>query len=335
MALIFMDGFDHYNVIGDFWDFAGNDCSIRLNTGQSRTGIGCLQINSAAFGPRRSFPAHTTHVLCCTAWNSSGYGEVMRFQATDLPGFDTQVRVTVNADGSISFNYGTTGALIAQTVGGLVTFGTYVSIAVEIQNFTLNTGIIKCWVNGILVLNQGGLHTQGISGCQYCNGIQLMAPGAIPTTFHDDVYVLDCSTAPNATFIGALKLYAIAPTANAAVAWTPLAGTNWSEVNEIPPDGDTSYNSSPNIGDVDQYVYPLTGVPANSAILCTQHDLDMEVDSGSRSVASDFNGVVNAAATALSSGYHIYPTPYDVNPSTGVAFVPADFPIQAGPKVTA
>lgn len=334
MALIFMDAFDSYDVIGDFWDFAGFDCSIRLNTGQSRTGIGCLQINSAAFGPRRSF-AHLTNVLICTAWNSSGNGEIMEFLVTDLPGVGVQLRVLANADGSISFAYGATGAVVGQTAPGLVTFGTYVSIAVQCQNFTLNTGIIKCWVNGALVFNQSALHTADFGPPHdYCNGIQLMAPGGIPTTFHDDVYVLDCTAAPNDTFLGALKLYALPPTANAAVVWTPLAGSNWSEVNEVPPDGDTSYVSSPNIGDVDQYVYPLTGPPVNSAIVMVQHNLDMEVDSGSRSVASDVAGVP-AGGVALSNGYHIYPTPYDVNPSTGLAFVAGDFPLNAGPKVTA
>jgi hypothetical protein len=335
MALIFMDGFDHYSALGDFWDNPGNDTAIRLNTGQARTGIGCLQINSAAFGPLKSF-AHLTDVLIATNWNSSGDGRIFDFLVTDMPGVVIQVRVQALADGSIQFLDSDTGPIIATTAPGLVVFNTYVSVAVRIQGFsgTLPTGTVTCWVNGVQVFQQSGLQTGFHVGHDYCSGIRLMAPGGIPTCFHDDVYVLDCSTAPNQTFLGALKLYAIAPTANAAVAWTPLAGTNWSEVNEIPPDGDTSYNSSPNIGDVDQYVYPLTGVPVNSAIVMVQHDLDMEVDSGSRSVASDLNGIVGTPV-ALPVGYHIYPAPYDVNPSTGVAFVTGDFPINAGPKVTA
>jgi hypothetical protein len=336
MALIFMDGFDSYSVLTDFWDFAGIDCSIRLNLGNARTGIGCLQINSAAFGPRRGFAVHSTNCLIATNWNSSGAGEVFRFMCMDTPdGIETYVRVQVNGDGSVSFLEADTGPLQGQTAPGLVTFGTYNCIAVQIKNFTLNTGEITCWVNGVQVFHATGKHTQpNYPLNQYCNGVQLMAPGGIPTCFHDDVYVLDCSASPNNTFLGALKLYALPPTANAAVAWTPLAGTNWSEVNEVPPDGDTSYVSSPNIGDVDQYVYPLTGPPAGAAILMVQHTLDMEVDSGSRSVASDVAGVPGAGV-ALSNGYHIYSTPYDVNPSTGVAFVAGDFPLQAGPKVTA
>jgi hypothetical protein len=331
MALIFMDGFDHYSSLGDFWDDPGNDTAIRLNTGQARTGIGCLQINSAAFGPLKAF-AQMNDVLFCTNWNSSANGRVFDFLVTDNPGVVIQVRVYVKADGSIEFADSDTGPVIATTVAGLVVFGVYVSIAVRIQGVPIGT--VTCWVNGVQVFQQAGLQTGYHAGHDYINGIRLMAPGGTPNCFHDDVYVLDCATAPHQTFLGALKLYAIAPTANGAVAWTPLAGSNWSEVNEIPPDGNTSYNSSANIGDVDQYVYPLTGVPANSALVMVQHDLDMEVDSGSRSVASDLNGIVGTPV-ALPVGYHIYPAPYDVNPSTGVAFVTGDFPIQAGPKVTA
>lgn len=335
MALIFMDGFDNYTTLTDFWDTPGNDTGINTS-GNARTGVGCLQIISAAFGPTKSF-AHMTHLLACVSWNSSNVGDVMRFINLDLP--EANVTAAVKADGSITFGWGNANNVVAQTAAGLVTFNSYNSIAVEVQNFTNATGIITCWVNGVQVFHQTGLKTcNTFSGgpVQYCNGIQLMGPGGIPAhCFLDDFYLLDCTVSPNTTFLGALRLYALPPTANGAVAWTPLAGTNWSEVNEVPPDGDTSYNSSPNIGDVDQYVYPLTGVPANSSILMVQHDLDMGVDSGARSVASDLNGVVNAVATALPNGYHIYPTPYDVNPSTGVAFVTGDFPIQAGPKVTA
>jgi hypothetical protein len=119
------------------------------------------------------------------------------------------------------------------------------------------------------------------------------------------------------------------------LAWIPLTSTNWVEVSENPPDGDTSYNSSGNIGDVDQYLYPMAGVPANSQIFFITHELDMKVDSGARSVTSDVAGVPNATSYALTSNYHIYCTPYDVNPATTKAFVAADFPLKAGPKVTA
>jgi hypothetical protein len=347
MALIFADGFDNYGgpnlPVTPFWDTNGNDVDINITPGIPRTGRGCLNIKSAAFGPIKSFGADYTHILFCTAFNVSAEQaprNLMRFMNSAYGGIPI-VGVVVNpSNGAIEFTAdpGSPGPTVS-TPPGVYHFGAgYQSVAVEIENFTNTTGIITCWVNGVMVYHQTGLNTRygGFANPAFCSGVQLMGAGGIPAfCYHDDFYALDCSVAPNNTFLGALKLYSIPPTANGAVAWAPLAGSNWSEVNEVPPDDDTSYNSSGNIGDVDQYVYPLTGPPANSSLLFVQHELDMKVDSGSRSVASDVAGVVNASATALGNAYHIYPTPYDLNPSTGLPWVAGDFPLNAGPKVTA
>lgn len=330
--LLDADSFDNYSTIVDRWDQDGQDCTIRLNTGAARTGIGCLQINSAATGPAKDF-AHMTDLLCCIAWNSDRAGVCMRFMQTD--NFGPNVNVIVNNDGSITFTNGNLSIFLGQTAPGLVVFNSYVSIAVRVTNFTAATGRIRCRVNGVQVFDQSGLNTAYDPAHPYCNRIQLMGPGGIPVCFIDDYYLLDCSTPPDDDFLGALKLYSEPPTADQSVSWTPTPGApNFGNVNEVPPDGDTSFNASATVGQVDQYVYPLTGVPANSTIFFVQHELDMKVDSGSRSVGSVINGTPVEGAVALTNGYHIYCIPYDTNPSTGVQFAPADFPVNAGPKVT-
>jgi hypothetical protein len=342
MSLLFADGFDHYATILDKWTYSGNggsppggDCTIRLNTGQSRTGIGCLQINSGAFGPTKQF-GHIVNLLVATNWYSDQSGSVILFRNTDADtGFNsTALSLACLADGSV--RVGTTRAFIGTSAPGVVTFSTYNSIAM--RSTCAVAGSVDVWVNGIHVLALTNVDTTHANNAAllYFNGFELMGPPANGATcFHDDVYALDCATSPNQTFLGALKIYALPPTANAAVAWTPLAGTNWSEVNEVPPDGDTSYVSSGNPGDTDQYVYPLTGPPAASSIFFVEHDLDMEVDSGSRSVGSVANGAAAAGVVALGNGYHIFPTPYDINPGTGFAWTLADWPSNFGPQVTA
>jgi hypothetical protein len=335
VSLVFGDCFDNYTTILDFWD-NNHDCTIR-NTGVARTGIGCLEINSGAFGPSRVIP-QLHDGLYATAWYSSSPGLI--FYLSDIGLNQWAISLTCLGDRSLAVNVNIgLQPTIGASAPGVVTFNSYNSIAIRLVMSASSgpqLGIVQVWCNGVLVINASGLNTQS-HGPAYINCVELMGPGGNAfTCYHDDVYVLDCSDAVNNTYLGALRLYALPPTANGApIAWTPLAGANWSEVNEVPPDGNTSYNSSGNVGDVDQYVYPLTGPPANSSIKFVQHELDMLVDSGARSVASDLNGTVAAAATALTNGYHIYPTPYDVNPATGLAFVAGDFPIQAGPKVTA
>ncbi len=338
MSVLFADGFDNYLVQDNLWDFPGTDCAIRLNTGDARTGIGCIQVISAAFGPSKSLGL-MTDLLACLSWKSSSNGECLRFDQTLFPPGSNgpNVRCVVNADGSITFWNGNIGANLGSTAPNLVIFNTYVSIAVRVTNFTALTGRIRCWINGVLVFDQSGLHTAYDITTPWCNSIRIMGPGGIappPGCFIDDFYLLDCTTSPNDDFLGALKIYALPPTANANVHWTPLAGTNWSEVNEVPPDGDTSYVFADSPGDTDQYVYPLTGPPAGSTLLFVQHELDMKVDSGSRSVASNLEGFTSSVEVALSNNYHIYANPYDTNPATLGAFVAADFPLDAGPEVT-
>lgn len=336
---IFGDGFDNYSTISDFWDNPGIDCSIRLTTTGARTGIGFLTINSAAFGPIKTIP-HNTNPLFAINWNSNASGFCMGFMNFDADVGEnaTLLKLSVLTDGNVQVNSGTYGGsqpLLGRTfTPGLVIFNQYNSLAMQ-ATIGLN-GTVNVWVNGAQVLALTNVDTRHMNntGLNYINGVQLMGPGGTPNCSIDDVYCLDCSVGPNTTFLGALRLYALAPVANAAVQWTPLASTNWFEVSEVPPDGDTSYNSSGTVGQQDQYVYPLTGVPLGSAIKFVQHELDMRVDSGSRSVASVAGGIVSASAAPLSTGYHIYPFPYDTNPVTGVAWAMSDFPFNFGPGVT-
>jgi hypothetical protein len=337
MAAIFCDGFDNYNTQGDLWDFPNGNSSIQQNNGKARTGIGCLLV-TAGLGPIKTF-ANVLQLLCCTNTSTDTAGYIMQFLDLTFGADGAFISLQSNPDGSLqvfariaSGQYGSIGT----SAQNIFRFNTYNCVAMECNQQLL--GFVNVWCNGVKVLALTNVRTQGTQGTgnsHVINACQLMSAGGLPNCLHDDVYMLDTTTAPNNTFLGALKFYAIAPTANASVAFTPLTGTNWSEVNEVPPDGDTSYVSSGNVGDQDQYVYPLTGVPANSVIAFLQHELDMKVDVGSRSAGSVLQGATVANPVALTSGYHIYATPYDSQPGGSAIWTPGTFPITAGPKVTA
>lgn len=336
--IIWADSFDNYNALAEYWSSSGSSSTIQLNTGNARTGIGCLQLTG--FGPVRNI-GHVTHLLGVTNWHSDAYGAVMAFNNTDADvGFNSQIiAVNVVPDGNIQiFRHpaGGGGEIARTAIPNLVKLNSYVNIACEVT-YSATNGIVKVWVNGMLVIDLAGQNTAfpGRPDVTNYNAIQLMAPGGLPTTFHDDCYFADCSTGPNVTFLGALRLYSLPPTANAGVSWTPLTGQNWSEVNEVPPDGDTSYNSSGTPGQQDQYLYPNNVIPPNSFIPFLYHSLDLKTDGEARSVASVVEGSVNAASIGLTADYFIYPAFYDLNPSTGNPFDLTEFPLTAGPKLTA
>ena len=71
-------------------------------------------------------------------------------------------------------------------------------------------------------------------------------------------------------------------------------------------------------------------------ILAVQHDIDLNIaESGSRQVSSCINGTPHGAAT-LTTTFHIYTEPYDVNPVTGIGWKITDFAtLPIGVDVTA
>lgn len=341
MSLLFCDSFDHYSVIVNKWDSGGTDCTIRSGTGVSRTGVGCLQINSAAFGPCKIVP-QSTDVLVASAWYSDGPGLVSSLGNEGIGGGGIAqqgacVELVCNGNRSLSVRRGVSAgsAVLGTSAPGLVNFNAYNSLAM--QTTVSANATVKVWCNGVLVLTLVGVDTRNTHNLarNYIDTVELMGPGGIPICYHDDVYVLDCTVAQNNTYLGACRIYAAVPFENSApLDWTPLAGTNFSEVDEIPPDGDTSYVSSGTVGQIDQYHYNPTGVPVGAQIQALQHVLDMRIDSGARSVASEVAGVP-ALGIALAAGYAMHTWPYDVNPATLAGWVAGDFPLPAGPNVTA
>lgn len=338
---LFLDSFDHYatgNLL-DKYQQIGDD-AIRT-AGQARTGIGCVQITSGAFGPSRTVP-QKQEILVASAYYSSGSGLCLLLGnngggSTFFQG--VCVETFINGDGSISIRRGSSGgdAVLGTSAPGVFNFNSYNAVA--LQATIGAAGTAKAWCNGVLVLDLVGVNTrnEGFPSRTYIDAFGLYGPGGNgQTAFHDDCYVLDCTASPNDSYLGALKIYAQAPDADVSVSWTPSAGVlNFENVDEIPP-VEADFNSSSTVGQVDQYAHPLNvDVPANSQIFGVQHVLMLQIDSGARSVASNVEGHENADSVALSNGFVFYPWAYDTNPDTGASWVAGDFPVAAGPDVTA
>lgn len=337
MALTFCDSFDFYTDLNTRYDFVfanGIDTA-----GHARTGNGCLIIISGGYGPGKNIAA-TNDCLIALAWNSNQPGDVVWFGCAGggphINAVGGTVGIQVNGDGSISAKgAGPYNPIFATSAASIVSFGVYNYIAARVVVGA--SGSIKVWCNGALVIDVSGVDNRNffIPANLFTNGFQMMGPGGVTTTYIDDLYVLDCSAAPNDDFLGACRIYAAVPTADGAVEWAPSVGTsNFPNVDSIPANT-AVYNSSATVGQVDQYSHPLPGgVPSNSQLFALQHSQDMEVDLGSRSVTSDVAGVPNPGALALPTNWQIFAWPYDVDPATGLSWVAADFPLLAGPKVT-
>ncbi len=327
--LVFGDSFAHYDTadIGAKWDVTGN-VQIVVNASLARTNNRCCQMLSGTQGPAKAFTPHYTSLIGQVAVNVNTPNvaqslTVMEFQ---IAGVGYNIGIRVNGDGTLSAFRGsgdTAEVELARSTLRPFAWGTWNYI--EAQCFfsaTVGTVVVRC--NGRQVLNLSGIRTVCFASSQFSNAFSLKGAGN-GLYYLADCVLIDWSSSPNNTFIDQAKVYVQMPTANVSVQWTPLAGSNFSEVNEIPPDGDTSYNSSSTVGQVDQYSISNSAVPGAASIAALQHCMDMRIDSGARTVASVVGGSVGSAV-ALTTSYLIYPFPYDTVPS---------FPVGVGPKVTA
>jgi hypothetical protein len=344
MSVVFMDSFDHYADILTKYDsnFQG---AINTTPGKARTGIGCLEILSAAYGPGKTIRQVTDCLIADSFWCNvgSGGGNVVRVLMLGNEGGGAGyhqgecVGLVLNNDGSLSVEAGPSrGNFVWGTsAAGLYQFSAYNALALRTTIGPAAT--IRVWCNGVEVLTLTGIDTRNLhdTSKHYVDAISLLGPGGTGfNAYHDDLYVLDCSDAVNNQYLGALRIYAAVPDADGAVQWAPSVGaSNFANVDSIPPDQATEFNSDGTSGDMDQYRHPLPAIPAGSQIFAVQHCQDLQVDSGALSVTSDVAGVANASPVALSNGWKIYPWPYDTNPFTGSAWAASDFPLFAGPKV--
>jgi hypothetical protein len=341
MALLFCDSFDTYTNLSSKWDSTFNGYITVL--GHARTGVGCVEIDSGYYGPGKTVKA-TQDILVAGAWQHGGPGGVMTVGNAGGASKDTNccVSVELQSDGSLVANgTGPEPNFSVSTASGVVRFGVYNHIALRAFIAAAPNGRVRIWVNGVLALDAMGLDTRNRwqqPGSLFANAFALNGSGGSAyTTYIDDVYCLDCTVAPNNAFLGPIRIYAAVPNADGVVQWAPsIGGSNFANVDSIPPNENTEYNSSATVGQADQYSHPLPGgVPSNSQLFGLQHSQDLEVDTGARSVTSDIAGALNGSAVALPSGYQIFSWPYDVDPVTGLSWVAADFPLLAGPAVTA
>ncbi len=331
MSLLFGDSFGHYNGgnLTEKYD-AVFDNNIAISSTIARTGGRCLQIVSGASGPIKLLGANFQQLIVQVAFSLDTPGASQQttiFQAR-VNGVGYNIAIRVNGDSSFSIWRGNPGD------GG----------SVELKRTDFRAAIWNCWnyvecsmvfsdtngsvvlnVNGRQIANLTGIRTTATIGNQFADSVQLYgAPSNGAHSYLADFVVLDPSVAPNTAFLDGCKVYVTVPTADGnPVAWAPLAGANWQNVSTVPPN-EATYNSSSTVGQIDQYSHPAIA-PGGSTTAAIQHVMDLVVDSGARTVASDIAGTVGTGF-ALTTTNAFYCTPSDTAPA---------FPLAAGPKVTA
>lgn len=182
-----------------------------------------------------------------------------------------------------------------------------------------NAGSFEVWVNGEQWLTGSG-DTQN-SANAYFNG---WAPGIGSLRVTNHVVHSVSGNAPTSRTPETIVYSDVPNGAGAATGWTPSAGSNWQNVDDVPADNDTTYNSTTGLND-DLYAFPSGTVPSSAIVyaVCAEADVRKD-DAGANSIDLLCRGGGTTAAygtpLSLSTSYLRTRAMWDLDPSTAAAW---------------
>lgn len=329
MALLFVDGFDHYATaqITRKWTAysaftiasGGRNSTNRLyRSGNIATGEYCY----------RDFPSTYTNGVAGFAFKIGYLGGWMQLCSFSTGG-TAQVSVQVDSTGKVAFcrggnQFGAPSAVIEQTASAVITAGSeyFIEVKFEIHD---TTGSYSVKLDGVEILSGTGVDTK-VSGDTW-NRFYIGYGGQSPYSGNygiDDLYVCDLSGSTNNDFLGDCRVLTLFPDgAGNSTEFTPSSGSNYACVDEASVDDDTSYVSSNIAADIDLYTFGALSY-SPSAIYGVQLSATAKRDSGTRSLKqkSRVGGTTRDAGSSVSltTSYAVQSTVLETDPDTAAAW---------------
>ncbi|HET9613702.1 MAG TPA: hypothetical protein VFP22_02725 [Candidatus Limnocylindrales bacterium] len=326
MALLFMDGFDTYTAEADLekrWstDIFQTSSFAAITSAAGRNGGNGLRFaNNSSISTPLGVNAGTLYAGFWFVGAASGADTnwICSFQ----DGATAQVVLYLNGSGKIAAYRGFATALLGTGTRTITSgVGHYIELKVVFHG---STGSLEVRVDGTTDLSLTGLNTAP-SGNAYANRFGIGARSGFQASHdYDDVYVCDSTGSANNNFLGDVRVSALVPTgAGNYTQWTPSTGSNWQNVDDGAPNGDTDYNSDSTTGHRDSFV--MGDLPATAAtVLAVQYSLvARKDDAGTRQIApfvriggTDYDGTT----VSVSSSYDLYREIHETSPASSVAW---------------
>jgi hypothetical protein len=242
------------------WSSGGGGTAQGLDATHGRFGGYCFRTyntGNSAYLRKSSIGNQTT--LCLNLpvnliddWANTGATSPV---ACFMDGGTVQCCVAVDqSSGEIKVYRGDINGTLLATSSYTVTYGTYFVLEFKVT-FSTTVGSIEVRANGTSIIGPTGSLNTAASGNAYANGYQLGGSSASQNP-DETIYYEHCICCDD--FMGDMKFYCQTPNADSAVQWTPLTGTNVSQIDEAEQDGDTSYNSDGTAGDIDLFSFAAT-----------------------------------------------------------------------------
>jgi hypothetical protein len=338
MALIYMDGFDHYGVDETLMTSGlyAQQYNTTLNAVQVRTGASSLKIEQNG-GLRFAFPGGNKTVV--------GSGYVAWFDS--LPAIEDTAHLFDFRDSSnvtqVVINMKTTGAIEAWrsqiTTGGVllgsslpvITTGAWqhIEARVKIDNAV---GEVEVRVNGVTVLSVSGVDTCA-TAIVSCAQIMYWTPNSAPSFafYMDDLYIWDDTGSFNNTFLGDRRVITDVPNQDTATAdWLKSSGVNgYAMIDELPPNDGTDYiYSATYVGPGDQSAFRYPNTPSNTSLISGVHviALGIKTDAGPANTKSSMISGAFESLGAEKTLTQVWTSRFDLfetNPATGAPWTKA------------
>lgn len=346
MALLFIDGYDHYTTITDKGYTAVNGGSVSLIAAAARSGAQGLRIANKN--------ASVTKVLPST------YGTLFCGLTFKLTGITTDQKVISFLEGATNhvwISFDSSGRIIITRNGTTIATGTTilttgVAYYVELRVIVSDTvGLAEVHLNGALEASYYGAGSAGSPTGDTRNGatgvidrVTIGGGGSGSQNFDvDDLYILDTSgSAPTNTYLGDVRVDTIAPNGNGNS--SVLVGSdgnstdNYLLVDEVPANDDTDYVESSTPGDKDTYAFSNMATVTGTVYGVQVSHWSRKTDAGSRSVVSvaRLSGTeVDSAVQTLAGSYQYFTDLREAKPGGGVWTIADVNSAEFGVKVNA
>jgi hypothetical protein len=337
MAIRVMHSFDYSTHWQDYEITLGQSIAIALSATTKRTGPQSLQFDGVGFyGATR--PAFKLGTQATTFWSQFAYLNTNLILADN--GGASGGRGFHNLYGSanfcIGFNesdrslevYGPPGFIASSTNVGLLPVNEWIFIEVKIVIAGSPNGSVLIKINGVTEINATGINT----GTGYVSSFDFSHQHGSETSFSaylDDLIVGDGTGDSNTIPPGDARVEYLLPIgAGSKTEFTPLAGTNWGNVDDTPGHDDADYNSSPDTGATD--VFAMSNLTGNGLIHGTQSVIRCRKDdAGYRKIRSAFYKPVGVGDTVrlyggtdagVGDSFAYYKEIIEKSPDTGAAW---------------
>jgi len=319
MALLFIDGFDHYASADALKKWTSGSCSI--NTTSGRRGGGCLIVSNGAsqYLIKNIGSSKSTLIFgaACKYDNTAGSDlDIIRLRDSST----TQIGLALDPLNRLKvFRGGVGGTLLGTSSLSLQNGFNYIEFKVVFSN----TGSYELRVNGTTWLTGTSVDTTSSANNNADNLLLGTSSGNWLVQYYDDLYLCDDTGATNNNFLGDCRIDSLMPNADGTYQqWSPTpGGTHYTTVDETAPNS-TDYVESSTIGNRDTYGFQ--DMTTNGVIYGVQTSIAaLKNDAGSRSIKSVVKSsatVANGATQALNTTQNYYSDVFATDPNTSTAW---------------